>query len=211
MSSSKPIGVRRVNRWTRNLAQRLEDHYFEALAFSRHNIDLVFDEEKMQPEKITKAPDNAGIDLSSMRGSKWYQESTREDDDPVLHLQDERAMFFTGTNRMSYQIREPIEHDEEKLAMKRGDTPPPLPERVDNPRIRETQAQMEFYSNSDKIHHATLKTNSHKHGLIMADLSSCLPAICEEKQVHTLNFITCQRTSAAFSSTREPEQAFCQR
>ena len=82
MSSSKPIGVRRVNRWTRNLAQRLEDHYFEALAFSRHNIDLVFDEEKMQPEKLTKAPDNADVDLSSMRGSKWYQESTREDDDP---------------------------------------------------------------------------------------------------------------------------------
>ena len=73
---------------------------------------------------------------------------------------------------MSYQIRERIEHDEERLAMKRGAMPPPVPERVENPRIREAQAQLEFYSNSDNIHHATLKTNSHKHGLIMADPSS---------------------------------------
>ena len=49
MSSSKPIGVRRMNR--RNLAQRLEDHCYEALAFSRHNIDLVFDEEKTATRK----------------------------------------------------------------------------------------------------------------------------------------------------------------
>ena len=80
MSSSNTIGVRRMNR--RNLAQRLEDHCYEALAFSRHNIDLVFDEGKMQPEKLTKAPENAGIDQSIMRVSEWYQESTREDDDP---------------------------------------------------------------------------------------------------------------------------------
>ena len=81
MSSSKPIGVLRVNRWTRNPGQRLEDHYPEALAFSRHNIDFVVDEEKMQPEKLTNAPENAGIDLSTVRVSKWYQEPTHEDDD----------------------------------------------------------------------------------------------------------------------------------
>ena len=62
MPSSKPIGVRRVNRWPRHPGQRLEDHYYEALAFSRHNINLVFDEEKMQPEKLTKEPENEGID-----------------------------------------------------------------------------------------------------------------------------------------------------
>ena len=50
MLSPKPIGVRRMNRRTRNADQRREDHYHEALAFSRHNLDLVFDEEKMQPE-----------------------------------------------------------------------------------------------------------------------------------------------------------------
>ena len=47
---------------------------------------------------------------------------------------------------MSYQIREPIENDEERLAMKRGDMPPPVPKRVANPRIREDQALQEFPS-----------------------------------------------------------------
>ena len=42
-----------------------------------------------------------------------------------------------------------------------------------------------------------LKTNSHKHGLIMTDLSS---NSLWEKQVQTLSVITCQRTSAVFSS-----------
>ena len=36
--------------------------------------------------------------------------------------------------------------------MKRGDMPPPLPNRVANPRIREDQALHEFYLNLDKIH-----------------------------------------------------------
>ena len=81
MSSSKPIGVGRVNRWTRNSAERLENHDYESLAFSRHNIDLVFDEETVKPERLTEAPENAGIDLSTMRVSGWYQETTREDDD----------------------------------------------------------------------------------------------------------------------------------
>ena len=56
---------------------------------------------------------------------------------------------------MSYQVREPIENDEETLAMKRGDMPPPVPERVANPRIQEDQALQEFHSNSDKMHRAT--------------------------------------------------------
>ena len=50
-------------------------------AFSRHNIDLVFDEETMKPERLTEAPENAGTDPGIMRMSKSYQETTREDDD----------------------------------------------------------------------------------------------------------------------------------
>ena len=42
-----------------------------------------------------------------------------------------------------------------RLAMKRGDMPPPLPERVANPRIRDDQALHEFSSISDKMHRAT--------------------------------------------------------
>ena len=53
-----------MNRWTRNTAQRREDYYYEALAFSWHNINLVFDEQTMEPERVAKAPENASIDPS---------------------------------------------------------------------------------------------------------------------------------------------------
>ena len=45
MSSSKSIGVGRVDIWTRNSAERNENYHSESLAFSPHDIDLVFDEE----------------------------------------------------------------------------------------------------------------------------------------------------------------------
>ena len=44
---------------------------------------------------------------------------------------------------------------EERLAVKRGGMPPPVPQRVANPRIRDDQALHEFYSNSDKMHRAS--------------------------------------------------------
>ena len=154
MSSSKPIGVGRVNRWTRNSAERHENHCYKSVAFSRHNIDLVFDEETMKPERLTEEPENAGIDPGTMRVSKWYQETVRENDDSHLSSSSSVGDVFTGTNRTSYQEREPIEHDE-RLAMKRGDVPPQLRQRVANARIRDDQALHEFYSNSDKMHRAT--------------------------------------------------------
>ena len=152
MSSSAPSGVRRANRWTRNAEQRRENFYYEALAFSRQNVNLVFDEENMKSERLTKAPENAGIDPSTMRISIRYQASTREDDDPHSPSSN-RVSDFTGAYRVSYQVREPVKNDEDRLAMKRGDMPPPLPQRVANPRIREDQASQEFYSKLDKILH----------------------------------------------------------
>ena len=44
-----------------------EDYNCEALAFSRHTINLEFDEETMKPEIATEAPRNAGIDPSTMK------------------------------------------------------------------------------------------------------------------------------------------------
>ena len=79
---------------------------------------------------------------------------------------------FSGIDRTSHQGREPIEDDEERLAMKRGDMPPPLPKRVANPRIGHDQTLHKFYSNSDKMHRAALTTLTHKHDLIIVDLSS---------------------------------------
>ena len=137
MSSSKPIGVVRVNRWTRNSTERLENYYYEALALSRHNTNLVFDEESMNPERLTEALEKAGIDPITIRVSKWYQETTREDDDSHFSHSSRVSDVFTGTNRTSYQEREPIEDDEERLAMKRGEMLPPLPKRAANPRIRD--------------------------------------------------------------------------
>ena len=87
--------------------------------------------------------------------SKWCREVTREDDDPHSPSSTRVSDVVTGTSKPSYQVREPIENDEETLAMKRGDMPPPVPKRVNNPRIQEDQAQLEFYSNSDKMHGTT--------------------------------------------------------
>ena len=63
-----------------------------------------------------------------MRVSKWYQEPTRENDDPRSSSSSRVSDVITGTNRMSYQVREPTGNDEERLSMKRGDTPPAAPE-----------------------------------------------------------------------------------
>ena len=153
-----PVG--RVNRWTRNSEQRCENSYHKALAFSGHSIDLVFDEEDMKPEKRTEASKNAGIDPISMRVSPWYQEPFRENDDSHFPSATRVSDAFTGMDRTSYQVPQHMENDDEWLAMKRGDKPPPVPERVADPIIREDHAVQEFRSNSDK------------HGSIVADLPS---------------------------------------
>ena len=70
-----------MNRWTPNADQRSENYCYEALGFSRHNIDLEFNEEHMKAERFTKPPEKAGIDLSTMKMKMWYQEPTRESDD----------------------------------------------------------------------------------------------------------------------------------
>ena len=53
-----------------------------------------------------------------MKMKKWYPGHDR--------VSDQKAP--TGT------ARAPIEEDEERLAMRQGDMPPPVPERVANPR-----------------------------------------------------------------------------
>ena len=84
---------------------------------------------------------------------KWYLEPTREDDDSHFPSSSRVSDALTGADRTSYQV--PIEDDEDRLAMKKSDMPPPVPERIANPRIREDQAFQEFHSNSDRMHSAT--------------------------------------------------------
>ena len=135
-----------------------EDNYYEVLAFSRHSINLELDEENMKPKTATKAPRNAGSDPSTMKMKQWYQGQNRVSDKsqwqwPSGRVSDKKAP--TGTDRESYQAREPTEDDEERLAMRQGDMPPPVPERVTNPRIREKRAVQDFQRNSEKMHRAT--------------------------------------------------------
>ena len=155
MSLSKRIGVVGMNTWTRVLTSAVKAIIYEALGFSRHNIDLEFDEEHMKAERLTKAPDNAGIDPGTIKMKTWYQEPIREGDDSQLPSSSRASDALSGTDRTSYQVREPIEDDEERLAMKQGDMAPPVPERVANPRIQGDRAVQEFQSNSDKMHRAT--------------------------------------------------------
>ena len=83
---------------------------------------------------------NAGIDPRTIRTGKWYQESTREDDEPHSPSLTREWDIFSGAGWASYQVREPSGNDEDRLAMKSGDMPPPLPQRVKkNPRTREDQ------------------------------------------------------------------------
>ena len=63
----------------------------------------------MKPEKATEAPSNAGIDPSTMKMKQWYQGHDR--------VSDQKAP--TGTERASYQVREPIEDEDERLATRR--------------------------------------------------------------------------------------------
>ena len=73
---SRPAGVCRINRWTKNSAgqvERIENYFYESLAFTRHFVDLEFTEEAMKPEKFIEAPDHAGFNPDTMRVSKWLQ------------------------------------------------------------------------------------------------------------------------------------------
>ena len=93
----------------------------------------------------TEAPRSAGIDTSTMKMKQWYQGHDR--------VSDQKAP--TGTDRAPYHAREPIEDDDERFATRRGDMPPPVPERVANPRIREDRAVQDFRENLEKMHRAT--------------------------------------------------------
>ena len=107
MSLTKPTGVHRLTRWTQNAERQREDYYSDALVFSRHNIDFVFDDENMEPEQLTRAFENADIDPSTMRVSKWHQEPVPKDDDSQSPSTTRVSDVVTRTKRSSYQIRDP--------------------------------------------------------------------------------------------------------
>ena len=76
MWTSRPAGLCRINRWTKNSdeqAGRFENYFYESLDFFRHSVDLDFNEEVMKPERFTEALDHAGVNPDAIRVSKWYR------------------------------------------------------------------------------------------------------------------------------------------
>ena len=99
---------------------------------------------------------NSGVDPSTMKMKQWYPGQDRVSEKSPWQLPSDRVSDQTaptGTDRACYQIREPIE-DDERLATRRGDLPPPVLERIANPRIREDRAVQDFQYNSEKMHRA---------------------------------------------------------
>ena len=166
ISTSRPAGVCRIKRWTKNSAEQaecIENYYYESLAFSRHCVDLEFNEEVMKPERFTEAPDHAGFNPGTMRVCKWYQKTTRTGDVSHFLSLSRTSDACVETNLTSE--REPTEDDEERLAMQIGDMPPPLPRRVSNPRIHWTDYS-QTWTRCTVLH---LVMFTHKHGLTTVD------------------------------------------
>ena len=101
-------------------------------------------------------------------------------------------------------------NDEERLAMKRGSMPPPLPRRVENPRIRRTPSVTRIQLKIRTRCIALLLTiSNYKSGFDHDDQYSqewfdfCRSSFPKSvgKQVQTLIISTCRRTSVASSST----------
>ena len=82
----------------------------------------------MKPQRFTEAPDYAGFNPDTMRVSKWYQRMTLKGDVSHFSFLSRTSDTFVETNLTTE--REPIEDDEEGLAMKIEDMPPTLSRRV---------------------------------------------------------------------------------
>ena len=68
-----------------------------------------------------------------------------------------------------------MKDDEERLAMRQGDMPPPVPERVANPRVREDGAVQDFKGTWERGTVPPTKTPAQEHGLIIVEASSHSP------------------------------------
>ena len=94
MSSSKPIGVGRMNRLTRNSAERTQILNYYSLALSQLNIDLMCDEEIMNPERLAEAPENASIAPGAMKVRSGNKEQLAKMTSHTSHPQVAWATFL---------------------------------------------------------------------------------------------------------------------
>ena len=98
MAVSTPHFVVKSDRWSLDDDRLPEDNCYEALAFSRHSINLELDEETMKSEKATKTPRNSGIDPSTMKMKQWYQGQDRVSDKSQWQLPSNRVSDQKGAH-----------------------------------------------------------------------------------------------------------------
>ena len=174
---------------TKNSAEqagRFENYFYESLASSRHSVGLDSNEEVMKPERFKEAPDHSGFNPDTMRVGKCFQKTTLKGD--VSHFLSFSCTSDTFVETYLTWEREPIEDDDERLSMKIGDMPPPLPGRVSNPRIRDDHELNEFCSNPDKMHCAT-SDDVHTKSMVWVQSIIYIPTICGKigKDIELLN------------------------
>ena len=71
LSLSKPIGVVRVNTWTRMLTSAVKTLFMKLWDSPGTTSIWSFVEEHMKAERLTKAPENAGKVPSTMKMKTW--------------------------------------------------------------------------------------------------------------------------------------------
>ena len=82
-----------------------------------------------------------------------------------------RLLCLCLTDRASYQAREAVEGDEERLAMRQSDMPPPVPERVTNPEFEKSEQCRNSKGTRKRRTVPHPKTPTQDHGLITAEAS----------------------------------------
>ena len=143
---------------TRDTNQKPAQRHYQEPPSAVHTRDATQETSQCRsqdPPLAAQTRDGAQEPPKSRKRRRQSREQPRHVDQQLCSRECQTSDVSTGTNRTSYQERDPVENDEERLAMKRCDMHPPMPKRVANPRIRDDHALHEFYSNSDKMHRAT--------------------------------------------------------
>ena len=166
MSLSKPIGVVSVNTWTRMLTSAVKTIIMKLWDSPGTTSTWSLLRSILRQRGLPRRRKNAEMDPGTMKIKTWYRNRLAKVMILSFRLQ-VASDALSATDRTSDQAREPFEDDEERLAMKQGDMPPPVPERVANPRIREfemTEQYRNFNQTRTRCTVPPLMTPSHKHG-----------------------------------------------
>ena len=169
MSTSRPAGFCRINRWTKNSAEpaeRIENTFmglwlFPDTVLTWNLTRKWWSQKDSQRHLITQV--SIQIPWEQTNGSK------RRLSRATFHTSHLSVAQVTLSWKNLTSEREPIEVGEESLAMKRGDLPLPLPGRVSNPRIRDDQALNDFARTRTRCTVLHLMMITHKHGLITVE------------------------------------------